>query len=607
MKWLSDVETRITRSDLIGASRLLDIDRAIESGNLRAFIACSRLMLLRGRLHDAQDMLDRALHIEPESVDALIERGRLSIRLGDDVDACEWFHRVGLKENLGDSWLIDWFDASLRCSRVEDATHIALVLCRHFAADAHNWFRLGLANHAARHYAQALAAYEKAADMNPRLPMLRNNWGAAYLELGRHDEARKLLETTIEEEPNHALAWTNLASVLLKTGNIADSLVAAERACALAPSYVTALQTYSYVLRECGRFDAALDIAQRALSLEPNNPSIVWTVAMLQLLRGDYENGWRNHEARWAGSPELRDISPNIPAPLWNGEPLAGKTIFVWGEQGHGDALQFMRFVPTFAQYVRQQHGKLVYCCFEPLHALFARSLGDAVEMVIAHNQRPLPPFDFHLPVGSLPCVLDARLADLPGTPYLKADRANVANWRSALSGERKLRVGIAWSGSKTHQRNPLRSVDPMDYVHALAGVSDVTFVNLQMDAHGDVLRLQNAGLPLLDPTSGLSSFDDTAALVASLDLVITVCTSIAHLAGGLGVPTWVLLDVNPHWIWMTERADSPWYPNTRLYRQPAYGEWAPVFEALARDLAVLASKRDTHEPITTNPTGSLH
>ena len=190
MKWLSDVETRITRSDLIGASRLLDIDRAIESGNLRAFIACSRLMLLRGRLHDAQDMLDRALHIEPDSVDALIERGRLSIRLGDDVDACEWFHRVGLKESLGDSWLIDWFDASLRCGRVADATHIALVLCRHFAADAHNWFRLGLANHAARHYAQALAAYEKAADMNPRLPMLRNNWGAAYLELGRHDEAR---------------------------------------------------------------------------------------------------------------------------------------------------------------------------------------------------------------------------------------------------------------------------------------------------------------------------------------------------------------------------------------------------------------------------------
>lgn len=607
MKWLADVETKLTHSDLIGASRLLDTDRAIEAGKPRAFIACSRLMLLRGRLNEAHDMLDRALEIEPANADALIERGRLSIRIGDDAGACTWFLRVGFKESYGDSWLIDWFDASLRCGRIEDAINIAVVLCQHFAADASNWFRLGLAHQAARRHSQALSAYEKAADMNPRLPMLRNNWGAAYLELGRHDEARKLLETTIAEEPDHAFAWTNLASVLLKTGNIDDSLVAAERACALAPNYVAALQTYSYVLREHAHFDAALQIAQRALSLEPNNPSIVWTVAMLQLMHGDYENGWRNHEARWAGSTELRDVSPNIPAPLWNGEPLAGKTIFVWGEQGHGDALQFVRFVPAFSEYVKAQGGKLVYCCFETLHALFARSLGSTIETIVPHNHRPLPAFDFHLPLASLPFVLGVRFADLPGTPYLKADPSKAATRRAALPDERKLRVGIAWTGSKTHQRNPLRSVNPMDYVHALAGVGDVMFVNLQMDAQSDVLRLQNAGLPLVDPTPDLTSFDDTAALVANLDLVITVCTSIAHLAGGLGVPTWVLLDANPHWIWMAERTDSPWYRNTRLYRQPAYGEWAPVFEALARDLAVLDFNRETNEQIAINATGSIH
>ncbi|RQR43485.1 tetratricopeptide repeat protein [Burkholderia sp. Bp9131] len=605
MKWLADAESKITRSDLIGASRLLNTDRAIKSGKPRAFVACSRLMLLRGRLHEAQDMLDRALGIEPGNVDALIERGRLSVRMGNDAEACEWFLRIGFTGTHGDSWLIDWFDASLRCGRLDDAINIAVVLCQHFAADAHNWFRLGLAQQAARRHAQALSAYEKAADMNPRLPMLRNNWGAAYLELGRHDEARKLLETTIAEDPDHAFAWTNLASVLLKTGNIDDSLVAAERACALAPNYVTALQTYSYVLREHGEFGAALEIAQRALSLEPNNPSIIWTVAMLQLLAGDYENGWRNHEARWAGSPELRDVNPNIPAPRWNGEPLAGKTLFIWGEQGHGDALQFVRFVPAAAEFVKQQGGKLVYCCFDALHALFVRSLGSTVETIVPHDLRPLPAFDYHLPIGSLPLVLGVRLADLPGAPYLKADPSKVALWRAALSGERKLRVGIAWSGSKTHQRNPLRSINPMDYVGALAGIGDVMFVNLQMDAQGDVLRLQNAGMPLLDVTPDLSSFDDTAAVVANLDLVITVCTSIAHLAGGLGVPTWVLLDVNPHWIWMAERTDSPWYPNTRLYRQPAYGDWTPVFEALARDLAVLAFEREAQQQTTT--TGSLH
>jgi tetratricopeptide (TPR) repeat protein len=607
MKWLADVESRITRNDLIGASRLLDVERAIQSGKPRALIACGRLMLLRGRLHEAQDMFDRALRIEPGNIDALIEHARLSIRMGDDTSACTWFHRVGFSESHGDSWLVDWFDASLRCGRVDDAINIAIVLCRHFAADAGNWFRLGLAQQAARRHSQALEAYQKAASMNASLPMLRNNWAAACLELGRHDEARQLLETAIAEDPDHAFAWTNLASVLQKTGNIDDSLVAAERACALAPNYVTALQTWSYVLREHRQFDAALDIAQRALSLEPNNPSIVWTVAMLQLLRGDYENGWRNHEARWAGSPELRDVSPNIPAPQWNGEPLAGKTLFIWGEQGHGDALQFVRFVPAAAEFVKCQGGKLVYCCFSTLQALFVRSLGGAVETVVPHDQRPLPAFDYHLPVASLPFVLGVRLADLHGAPYLKAERAKVQDWRTTLADGRKLRVGLVWSGSKTHQRNPLRSVNPMDYARALGGVGTVTFVNLQMDAQGDVLRLQNAGLPLVDPMPDVSSFDDTAALVASLDLVITVCTSIAHLAGGLGVPTWVLLDVNPHWVWMTDRDDSPWYSNTRLYRQTTYGDWTPVFEALARDLAVLAFNRDTEEETTTNATGSIH
>ncbi|MFM0487372.1 tetratricopeptide repeat protein [Paraburkholderia graminis] len=607
MKWLADVETKITHSDLIGASRLLNTERAIKSGKPRAFVACSRLMLLRGRLHEAQDMLDRALSIDPENVDALIERARLSIRLGDDAGACTWFNRVGLKETHGDSWLIDWFDASLRCGRAVDGINIAVMLCQHFAADAGNWFRLGLAHQAARRHSQALEAYKKAASMNPRLPMLRNNWGAAYLELGRHDEALELLETTIADDPDHAFAWTNLASVLLKIGKIDDSLVAAERACALAPNYVTALQTYSYVLREHRQFGSALDVAQRALALEPTNPSIVWTVAMLQLLRGDYENGWQYHEARWAGSPELRDVSPNIPAPRWNGEPLAGKTLFVWGEQGHGDALQFVRFVPAIAEFVKQQGGKLVYCCFSNLQALFVRSLGGAIETVIAHNQRPLPAFDFHLPVGTLPLMLGVRPDNLPPEPYLKADPVKVAAWRSMLSSDRKLRVGIAWSGSKTHQRNPLRSVNPMDYVRAFAGAGDVEFVNLQMGAPGDVLRLQNAGLPLVDPTPELSSFDDTAALVSNLDLVITVCTSIAHLAGGLGVPTWVLLDANPHWIWMTERSDSPWYPSARLYRQSSYGDWTPVFEAVARDLAVLAFNREAQEQMTATPAGSLH
>ncbi|MBB5447691.1 MULTISPECIES: tetratricopeptide repeat protein [unclassified Paraburkholderia] len=607
MKWLGDVENKITRSDLIGASRLLDAQRAMESDEPIVLIACSRLMILRGRLVQAQQLLDQALSIKPDNVDALVERARVAIRFGNDADAQEWFQRAWSTGARGDVWLIDWFDSLSRMGRGDDAINIAIILCEHFGADAGNWFRLGLAYQQTRRHAQALDAYQKALSLDTKLPMLRNNLGAAYLELNRYEEARQLFEATLAEDPDHAFAWTNLASVLLKTGKLNDSLVAAERACALAPNLVSALQTYSYVLRELQQFSAALEIAQRALTFNPENPSLIWTIAMLQLLLGDYENGWRNHEARWSGSPELRDVVPNIPAPRLNGEALKGKTIFVWGEQGHGDALQFVRFVPAVAEFVEQQGGKLVYCCFSSLQTLFARSLGDEVPTIIPHDQRPLPHFDFHLPVGSLPFLLGVTLNDLPDEPYLKADPQKVQTWSKYLPNDRKLRVGLAWSGSKTHQRNGLRSVDPLNYARAFAGMSNVTFVNLQMDAETDVQHLRGAGLTVANPAAEFSSFDDTAAVVSGLDLVITVCTSIAHLAGGLGVPTWVLLDVNPHWVWMTDRTDSPWYANTRLYRQSTYGDWTPVFEALTRDLAVLALSHETQVEQTENAMGSLH
>ncbi|KVD41581.1 hypothetical protein WS61_20190 [Burkholderia sp. ABCPW 11] len=587
MTWLNKVEAMIARGELIAAWRLLDAHRVMDSKRPRELVIASRLWCLRGRLEEARYLLDRALEFDAANVDALIERGRLAIRLGDDTGANGWFQRAWDKGARGDDWMVDWIDVLLRLGHHDDAREIAMVRCERAPEDAHTWFRLGLAHQQTRHHLQALDAYRHAMRLDPRLPMLRNNMGAAHLELRQYAEARELLEAVLAEDPDHALAWTNLATALLRTGEIDDSLVAAERACALAPNYVTALQTYSYVLRELQAFPAALEVAERALALDPQNASLVWTKAMLQLMLGDYEEGWRSHEARWNGSLELRDVVPNLPAPRWNGEPLAGKTLFVWGEQGHGDVLQFARFVPAIAARVEQEGGTLVYCCVDSLHALLVRSLGDCVPTIVPHDQRPLPSFDFHLPLASIPFMLGLGLAELPGpVPYLKADPEQTRAWDTRLNHDGRLRVGLVWTGSHSHQRNAMRSVDPLAYAHAFAGVEDVTFVNLQLDAAADVQRMRDAGLELVDHTEELTSFDDTAALVGSLDLVVTVCTSVAHLAGGLGVPVWLLLDVNPHWPWMSERTDSPWYPTARLYRQPAYGQWSPVLDALAGDLA---------------------
>jgi hypothetical protein len=334
-------------------------------------------------------------------------------------------------------------------------------------------------------------------------------------------------------------------------------------------------------------------MAERAVHCAPGNAGVTWSLAMIQLLRGDYRQGWINYEARWAGSQEMRDLKHGIAKPQWQGQDLAGKTLFVWGEQGFGDAMQFVRFLPQIAERVKQGGGRLVYCCFAELVSLFSRTMGMHAEEIVPHDTQSLPQFDYHLPLCSLPLALGITLEDLGrDIPYLKADAALAAQWRQRLGGHDKLRVGLAWSGSRTHQRNPLRAIDVRSCAQAFGAMPEIDFYNLQLEAPEEVALARGMGLELVDHSAEFISFDDTAAMMCNLDLVVTVCTSVAHLAGSLGVPAWVLLDVNPGWLWLLERTDSPWYPATRLYRQQRYGEWDPVLAQVAGDLRALAAQR---------------
>jgi ADP-heptose:LPS heptosyltransferase len=235
--------------------------------------------------------------------------------------------------------------------------------------------------------------------------------------------------------------------------------------------------------------------------------------------------------------------------------------------------------------------------------ALLARSLGGHVDDYSAGGGvESLAPFDFEIPLLSLPLIFCTREATIPATaPYLHADGAAVKRWQQRLAGESKLRpklkVGLTWSGSHGHQRNPFRRVGWERYAKHFGGMSNVAFYSLQPGAGADVSAAQAAGLPVIDYTTDFATFDDTAAFVGALDLVITVCTSVAHLSGALGQRTWVLLDVNPHWVWLTGRNDSPWYPSATLYRQPRFGEWEPALQDAARDLGALAARHVAPPP----------
>jgi hypothetical protein len=313
-------------------------------------------------------------------------------------------------------------------------------------------------------------------------------------------------------------------------------------------------------LKESQRWDDALAHVANACELESGNASLRTSLAVLHLLRGHYAEGWLAHEARWNDPASMLTNSRTVfDKPLWRGESLAGKTLLVWAEQGMGDVLQFCRFIPLLAERVHREGGRLVWNSFAQMGALLPRSFGHYIDAYSsAYEMEALPPFDFELPLVSVPLMLGTRVETITSAvPYLHADPAARDAWRTRLAQERRLKVGLAWTGSLAHGRNRFRRVGCERYTQAFRGIEGCAFYSVQPGAGDDVEAARAAGLPMTF-THEWRSFDDTAAFISELDLVITVCTSSAHLAGALGQCTWVLLDVNPYWTWMTDRRDSP-------------------------------------------------
>ncbi|AJK47690.1 tetratricopeptide TPR_2 repeat protein [Burkholderia plantarii] len=457
-------------------------------------------------------------------------------------------------------------------------------------------FNCGYALQMSGRHAEAIAPYRRALALAPDWPSLRNNLAIA-IRLSKGDPAEELalFEQAVEANPRDEQAWINLIVSYRARGDLARALDAAAQALALVPDNALARNNASCVYKEAQRWDEAEHCARRALELSPDDATFRFNLAIIQLVRGNFADGWLGHEARWQGSTELRALRPTLPAPRWHGEPLAGKTLLVWGEQGMGDLLQLCRTIPLLAGRVHREGGRLVWNAFAQMGALLSRSLGEHVDLYGDElDVERLPAADYHLPIGSVPWQLglpDAAAG--AAVPYLRADAAARDAWRARFAAEarpgERLRVGLAWSGSAGHQRNPFRRIGIERYAAAFAGIAGVSFHSLQPGGEAEVAAARALGLPIVDHSAEWRSFDDTAAYLGALDLVITVCTSIAHLSGALGLASWVLLDVNPHWVWQLERRDSPLYPAATLYRQPAFMEWQPVLDAVARDLRALA------------------
>ncbi|AOI74940.1 hypothetical protein [Burkholderia sp. NRF60-BP8] len=455
-------------------------------------------------------------------------------------------------------------------------------------------FNCGYALQTADRHADAIAPYSRVLELAPAWPLLKNNLALAIrLSGGDREIEHALLEGALDDDPNDTHAWINAVVTRLNRFDADGALRAATRAVALAPQDPKAISSMATALQETCRWHEAEHYAQRAVELAPHEPLHRHNLSLLQLVRGDFASGLRHYEARWEGAGELRGRRPVFKHPRWRGESLAGKTLLVWGEQGFGDVLQFSRYVPLLAERVHREGGRIVWNSFPQMGALLERSLARHVDIYdVATQPDTLPAFDYELSLMSIPWMLgldgDALATD---TPYLHADPAASDAWRMALAGERRLKVGLAWTGSLTHQRNPFRRVGLERYAQAFGHLQDsVAFYSLQPGAQHDIEAARADGFTVTDFTRAWTTLDDTAAFVDALDLVITVCTSVAHLSGALGQFTWVLLDTNPYWVWQRDRDDSPFYPSASLYRQRTFADWDPVLNEVAADLGALAA-----------------
>jgi Tfp pilus assembly protein PilF len=471
---------------------------------------------------------------------------------------------------------------------------------------------LALVRHAAGAHGEALQLVEQAIAAAGNVAPFHVAHGAILAALDRDEAAAAALHRALAISPDHAEAWnalgnirqaagdataaeqayrraltarpdypealSNLGSALRAQGRLADAEAMLRQALSVRAEYANALANLGLVLQEQARWAEALEAYDRALGVDPGHPAAHGNRGMLLLLLGRMEEGFGEYEWRWR-MPGFATPRRDFTQPLWDGAGRSGETLFVHAEQGLGSAIQFVRFAPLAAA----RGVRVVLECQQPLLRLFRQSLagsGGPLAEVIAKGEPP-PAFDRHAPLMSLPHLLRTTPATIPATtPYLRAEDREVADWKARLAPTPRPRIGVVWAGNRRHENDRNRSM-PAATLATFTARCDASFFSLQVPASAEDLSAFPAGR-LTDLAPDLPDFAATAAALHALDLVITVDTAAAHLAGALGRPAWLLLPFVPEWRWLLERDDSPWYPSLRLFRQSSPGDWSGVLDRVA-------------------------
>lgn len=428
----------------------------------------------------------------------------------------------------------------------------------------------------------AVGDYQRAIALKPGFYKAHNNLGVVLQAMGRPSDAIASYDRAIAANPRYARAHINRGNAFLELDDPAAALSCYEQAAALDPRNAEIFSNRGVTLQMLNRAAESIASHDHAVALDPGRAEGHWNLSNVLLLDGDFDRGWREYEWRWKHTGlKLQARQPAPALPRWTGsEPLQGRTILLQAEQGLGDTLQFCR-------YAKLVHGRGARVLLEVQAPLLGVLQGlEGVDELLTPRS-PLPAADYHCPLMSLPLAFGTTMDNVPWQgPYLRGDPQKAAVWSARLGARRRPRVGLVWSGSSKHKGDRRRSIALAELQGLLA--MDCEFISLQKE-----VRETDAAVLASQPRirhfgDELADFTDTAALCGLMDLVISVDTSVAHLAGALGRPLWMLLPHVPDWRWLLDREDTPWYPGTRLLRQPARGDWAAVLAKAAAELARL-------------------
>ena len=536
----------------------------------------------RGQLGDAEPIYRKILQIAPDHFDGQHLLGVLNHQQGRNTEAVKLIAGA-LQQRPDDAVALANYGAALnalgRFAESVTSCDKAVALQPSFPEALNN---RGVALKALGRTEEALASYDKAIASRPTYAEAFNNRGIALRELKRTAEALASYDRAIELRPAYAEAYNNRGVALAELRRLDDALINYAMAIALKRGYAEAYNNSGGALYLLKRFDEARANYDQALARDANYADAHWNKAQLMLLQGDFARGWAEYEWRWkigAATSAAQDFTQ----PRWQGDDvIAGKTILLHSEQGLGDTIEFCRYAPLVAE----RGARVILEVQQPLKQLMAGLPG--VTQIIAKGE-PRPAHDFQCPLLSLPLAFGTRLETIPPS-CLRASTDALIDWTSRTEPNHRPRIGLVWSGNAAHKRDQDRSIALRTMLPLLD--IDAIFVSLQKDVRASDAAVLKERNDILDLSDGLRDFTDTAALMSQLDLVISVDTSVAHLAGALGKPVWVLLNDVPDWRWLLDRDDSPWYATARLFRQDATCDWNRVIARVHEALREFAATR---------------